>query len=60
MGKSKEEYVKIDTGGIDIIISKNDPWYPELSKQYPKEVPYEGDPDEDDLDEFVDYSTNDL
>ena len=33
----KKEYVIISIGEVDIIIAKDDEWYPALSKDYPNE-----------------------
>lgn len=45
----KKEYVIISIGEVDIIIAKDDEWYPALSKDYPNERPF-------DLDEMGDHS----
>ncbi len=62
--ESTPSWVLIDADGIDIFISKDDPWYNELTSKFPnyKEVASreEAGLEEEDFQPKVDYDTDEI
>lgn len=41
VSKKDENYVIVDAGAIEILVSKNDPWYTKIHEKFPNERPFE-------------------
>lgn len=54
--EEKAKLVLIDANGIDILITTDDPWYNDLSKEWGNGTPV----NEDDFDMPVDYSNDEI